>query len=190
MKNILFFLLVLCAMPAMACSCEQDVRTLEERIDDADRVVRVRVVAAELVDDPGPTAETYERWRQARITYRLRSIEPLKGDGDAMPSLVGQAGVGGGDCTERLEVGSELILFIGRGQQEIGFNHCHQPYEPLRWYDGSTLLLESVRQFVRDRTPIHDCDNLRLSPWERKEECDARQEDWTRRRREEARDGS
>jgi hypothetical protein len=190
MKTILCFLLVLCATPALACSCLPDGRTLEQRVDEAERVVRVRVVAAELVGDPGPTAEAHGRWEQERISYRLRAIETLKGVDQPLPELLGLAGTGGGDCTVRLEIGRDLILFIGAGEQEISFSQCSQPYEPLPWYEDSTLLLESVRQYARDRTPIHACDNLRSSAWERAAECEARQEDWSRRREQESSAGS
>jgi hypothetical protein len=190
MKTILWFLLVLCASPALACSCLPDERTLEQRVDDAERVVRVRIVAAELTGDPGPTAEAYERWEQERIAYRLSPVESLKGADQPLPRLVGLAGTGGGDCTVRLEIGRDLILFIGAGEQEISFSQCSQPYEALPWYEDSTLLLDSVRRFARDRTPIHACDNLRSAAWERSAECEARQEEWSRRHERESSDGS
>lgn len=184
MKTILGLLLFLCAVPAMACSCLPDDRTLEQRMDDAERVVRVRIVAAELVNEQTSDATDFDRWSSEQIAYRLRAVEALKGSGDELPRLLGLAGTGGGDCTVRLPIGIELILFIGAGETEIGFSNCSQPYEPLEWFDGSGLLLDSVRKFAQDRTPIHACDNLRSAAWERKEECSARQDEWMQRQRE------
>lgn len=187
MMRILALLLFLGAGPAMACSCGADDRTLEQRIDDAERVVRVRVVAAELVGEQPPGATIYDRWDSERIAYRLRAIEAFKGNGGELPPLLGLAGTGGGDCTVRLEIGVELLLFVGpREKKGVIFSSCLQPYEPL---GESDLLLDSARRFAHDRTPIHVCDNLRSSAWKRREECDARQDEWMRRR-EEARDRS
>lgn len=189
MMRILALLLFLCAAPAMACSCLPDDRTLEQRIDDAERVLRVRIVAAELVGEQGPDATVYDRWSSEKIAYRLRTIETLKGSGDEPPRLLGLAGTGGGDCTVRLDVGVELLLFVGPGETELGFSNCDQPYEPLGWSGESSLLLDSARRFANDRSPIHICDNQRSSAWEREDECSARQEEWNRRR-EQAHDGA
>ena len=185
MRTLFFALLLLAAGPAMACSCLMDDRTLEQRIDEADRVVVVRVVAAELKSDLGPEATHRERWGAETIEYRLQLVETMKGGGGALPRLSGLAGTGGGDCTVRLGIGEDLLLFVPAGEGELRFSLCNQPYERLDRFGRSALMLQSVREFVRDRTSIHDCENLvRGTSDESAIDCDARREEWMRQRRE------
>ena len=170
-------------MPAFACSCRFDDRTLEERIDDADRVLRVRVVGADLVGElPQPDASRYDRFRSERISYRLRSVETVKGARAAPPKLLGQAGEGSGDCTIWLPIGAEILLFVERGEVDIHFNYCSQPYVAVEPVPEIDLRLQAVREFVAERTPIHACDNLVSVPSELRPECKNRRsaaiEEW------------
>ena len=175
MKILLFLLLAAFATPVFACSCQFDNRTVEERVDAADRVLRVRIVGAALTGEPArPEATRYDRFESERIVYRLRNVETLKGNDAVPPELVGQAGEGGGDCTVRLEVGAELILFVDGPEDQLAFNYCHQPFEGVEAVPEADLRLQAIREFVRARTLIHDCENLRSISPERSSDCAAR----------------
>lgn len=178
--KFLLFLLIALASPALACSCRLDGRTLEERIDDAVRVVRVRVVAAELVGErPEHFVSTFESGE--RIAYKLRALESLKGGDAALPVLLGLAGTGGGDCTERLSIGQEVLLFVEGPAQQLDFSFCAQPYATLEGFAELDLRLHAARDFIRDRSPIHECENiLTLSPPELAIACRKRRADLQR----------
>ena len=182
MKFLRFFLLIALASPApaLACSCRLDGRTLEGRIDDAVRVVRVRVVAAELVGErPEQFVSTFESGE--RIAYKLRALESLKGGDAALPVLLGLAGTGGGDCTERLSIGQEVLLFVEGETQQLDFSFCARPYATLEGSAELDLRLPAAREFIRDRTPIHECENiLTLSPPEQATACRKRRADLQR----------
>jgi hypothetical protein len=175
MKTLLFMLLAAVSTPVFACSCRFDDRTLEQRVDAAERVLRVRIVGAELTGEiTRPDATRYDKFLSERIAYRLRTVETLKGSDSVPPQLLGQAGDGGGDCTVRLPVGAEIILFVEASERQMSFNYCNQPYEGVEDVPEIDLRLLAIRDFVSERAPIHACENLRSITPERKGECDAR----------------
>jgi hypothetical protein len=161
-KSILLVLLLAIAAPTFACSCRFDDRTLEQRLDDAPRVVRVQVITAALVAESAVDAATFPSLRAERVVYRLRALEVIKGRDAALPRLRGLAGDGGGDCTERLTVGEDLLLFAGVDDRDLQFNFCSLPFARLGRSAERPLDLPAVRAYVRDRIRLHDCDNLPL----------------------------
>ena len=157
--------LFIASVSAAACSCSFDQRTLERRIDDAERVLLVRVVAAALEGERPGEADLEAAFENERVAYRLRSEETLKGGEGEPPRLQGLAGFGGGDCTEHLPVGARLILFVEPGDEELGFNLCGRPFEQIILFPEVDLRLPAARAYIRDRTPIDDCENAPRRPY-------------------------
>ena len=177
MRAVLALALFSLSLEAVACSCAVPVRTLEERVDAAERVVVVRVVRAELV---GESAQAATRGLDAdphgaQVAYGVRTLAVLKGSEASLPPLTGGANVWNGGCNDRLEVGQDLLVFIERGENALVFNTCSalQQIERLDDYPEAEPRLQAIADYVRLSEPITACLNDPSYEFDHADECRA-----------------
>lgn len=176
-RNIVAAILAAFACPALACSCIEDVRTLQQKIDAADQVLVVRVVGAVLTSDPAPPgAMSSERHKGGRITYAVRLIESFKGSGDDLPAFTGSADVWSGGCNQSLRLAEDLLVFLEPGDDVMHASHCNRSMVRLERYPESEPTLQAIRDYVATGAPIHACDNDLFPYPEPDESCEARRD--------------
>ena len=171
-------LLLAGASEALACSCIMDTRTLEQKIDAAERVVLVRVVGAALESEPAPPEATLsERIKAGRIRYDVRVVESFKGAGGELPSITGSADTWGGGCSSRLDLAEDVLLFIEPGGDGFHASYCERSMLRLDRYPEAEPTLQAIRNYVTASTRIHECENALFPSPEFEESCKAHRDE-------------
>jgi hypothetical protein len=157
--------------PAAACSCGYSSgKSLEQRLDGADRIQLLRIEGAILRPIPEgrwgfehDTGELFEApFSAGAVQYGYRVLEVLKGGRQNLPRLWSE---NISNCGRRLAVGEFVVLMFEQEESEIWATMCNlDVVESLGVYLSTDhYLLDAMRAYLVDRKPIHACDNF-VSP--------------------------
>jgi hypothetical protein len=159
---------------AHGCSCAR--ASLQEQLDQAEFVAMVRIESTTVNPEwVAAIGEEYLDFSVQPLSAKFTMLETLKGDGGAVQQL--SSGYGGGDCGVPLVPGFDvlvagrseaggLIVTICSASRIIGLRSLLEGKATSALNSANEAYIESVRSYLLEGAPLHECASFDFSPWD------------------------